>query len=136
MLHSRVRHTSESAGLVDDVKNPNWAVADGSALQLINVVRIEWGWIAGPLLVMALSIVFTATTIATSKGGRHPRLTWKTSISSVSQASSPQLHDRMGAMANMATMDKMAEGLNVRLEQDEEGGWRLRSTDMSDEQAI
>ena len=100
----------------------------GDAWKQETFVKIQWGWIAAPTILLVGSWLFVFTAILSSLP--HRSGLWKSSSLPLLKALGAELHqeDPKG-MRTLSMMKNYAEGVPVRLlrdNDDDDDGWKLR----------
>ena len=92
-------------------------------------VQIQWGWIAAPIILLVVSVLFVLAAITQSLhfGSHQKPEVWKSSSLPLLKALSKELHqDGPSGMAALSAMNTWATDVPVRLSRDEdEDGWKL-----------
>ncbi|KAJ9613504.1 hypothetical protein H2200_003446 [Cladophialophora chaetospira] len=98
--------------------------AIGTASIPETLVSAQWPWLALPLGLIILSLVFLVATVL--KGTHRKTIVWKSSSLAVLQGLSLETHRRLGGLDHLDIMDKQASKVHVRLDEGGiDGGWRL-----------
>jgi hypothetical protein len=101
----------------------------GTAFILQSYVKIKWEWLIFLAVVEALSIIFLAATIITTK--REKVAILKSSSLASMCALSEESKNYIGAIKGPGDVFDKALGLEVRLEEDGRDSWRLVRGDSS-----
>lgn len=98
----------------------------GTANQLETYVKVQWGWIAAPIILLVGSVVFFLAAVISSMGRQKPEI-WKSSSLPLLKALSKELHaEGFGGMRTTSAIEDWAQGVPVRLSRNVGGdGWML-----------
>ena len=101
----------------------------GTANKQVVFVQIQWGWLAAPIILSAVSTLFVLAAIIQSlRFGSHQKPeVWKSSSLPLLKALNKELHqDGSSGMTALSAMDTWAKDVPVRLSRDvDDGGWKL-----------
>ncbi|KAF2010318.1 hypothetical protein BU24DRAFT_427444 [Aaosphaeria arxii CBS 175.79] len=99
--------------------------ANGTAWREQAFVRVQWGWIAGPMTLAILSLLFVAITVVQSS--RHRQEVWKSSSLATLLALSDEIHSHIGGVRSASENESLLKPTKASMVQVSEGAWRLRS---------
>lgn len=101
-------------------------MANGTAWRVQTFVRVQWGWIAAPVTLVLLSLIFVAITIAQSGVQANRYEIWKSSSLSTLLALSEELHLRVGGLRSSSENESTLKLARAELERNSDGEWRLQ----------
>ena len=112
-----------AASLTDYIRSvsPATEKAVGTAFGTEAYVRVAWAWLSLPVTLVLLSFLFLVAAIVQTAGRKAP--VWKSSSLAVMFQGLRELPE--GSQGKVSGMERLAEGMRVRLERDGGGGWRL-----------
>ena len=98
----------------------------GTASQLETYVKVQWGWIAAPIVLLVGSVVFFLAAVISSLGRQKPEI-WKSSSLPLLKALSKELQvEGFSGMRTISAIEDWAQSVPVRLSRDVDGdGWKL-----------
>jgi hypothetical protein len=94
----------------------------GVALSVETYVLAVWAWLALPICVVLLTLVFLLATIW--KNSRRQSKTWKSSSLATMSALSSEAQAQLGPLTSMSTIEERAKGMKVWMVE-ERDGWKL-----------
>ncbi|KAM3076970.1 hypothetical protein ACMFMF_004885 [Clarireedia jacksonii] len=120
-----VRQTDHTI-VTTDTSKPIYTLANGTAWQDQTFVRVQWGYIAAPVTLALLSILFVTITIVQSMVQAKKYKVWKSSTISTLLALSDETHMQIGGLRSTSENEHAVETLKISLRHDADGEWRLR----------
>jgi len=122
------RHTLGSTGS-DYVSLENTLTrANGTAWREQAFVQVQWGWIAAPVLLALLSIIFVVATIVQSSRQANQHMVWKSSTFPTLLALSEELHGQIGGVRSLSENERTLKYAKASLTRDEEREWWLHGS--------
>ena len=97
----------------------------GIASSQESYVKVRWGYIAGPIAFMALSLVFFLISLLYQGLSKSKTSAWKTSTLAVLHSLGPEAQREFGGMREPAELGEQGEETWVRLDRDFADGARL-----------
>ena len=98
---------------------------NGIASSQQSYVKVHWGYIAGPIAFMALSLVFFIVSLMYQGLSKNRTSAWKNSTLAVLHSLGPEEQREFGGMKEPAELSEQGEETWVRLEKDFPDGARL-----------
>ena len=94
-------------------------MVNGTSYSLVSYVEVEWPWLVLPVAIAFLSLLFLIGTMKQSS--RTKAKPWKTSTLATLQVLSNELHDELGPLVEVETMEQATEKHFVQLEEQDGG---------------
>ena len=97
----------------------------GTAFREQAIVCVQWGWIAAPISLAVLSILFVIVTIVQSSmhAGRYS--IWKSSALATLLSLSDETHQRISGIEKISEMEDKLRSATASLTRDADGKFRL-----------
>ncbi|KAF2677384.1 hypothetical protein K458DRAFT_436675 [Lentithecium fluviatile CBS 122367] len=122
------RYYSGTTGEVEPWFAHTFMQANGTAWRERTFVQVRWGWIAAPVTLVLLSIIFVAVTIVQSSGQAKTYMIWKSSLAPTLLALSEELHRQVGGLRSLSENERALKYAKASLRRNEESEWRLHGS--------
>ena len=101
-------------------------MANGTAWREQNFVRVEWAWMAAPITLALLSLIFVAITIAQSAIPSNKYKIWKSSSLPPLLVLSDELRLDVGGLQSLSENENALKHARALLGRNSDGEWTLQ----------
>ena len=130
-ITAAIRLLASHYSLVRGFEGDKWAYVYGEALKTETCVQVRWAWVSFPASLVALTIVFLATTVWKFRGKTNRHRAWKSSSLAVLFGGLDEdVRERIGTLGKKSELEKSAKETEVVLLMTDDG-WRLGIDDGS-----